>query len=31
MAMAYHDYQRIRVAVGDGGRTRVAEIGTLRL
>jgi hypothetical protein len=29
--VAYDDYQRIRVAVGDGGRTREAEIGTLRL
>jgi hypothetical protein len=29
--MAYDDYQRIRVAIGDGGQTRVAEIGTLRL
>jgi len=29
--MAYDDYQRIRVTIGDGGQTRVAEIGTLRL
>jgi hypothetical protein len=27
--MAYDDYQRIRVAIGDGGQTRVAETGTL--
>jgi hypothetical protein len=25
--MAYDDYQRIRVAIGDGGQTRVAAIG----
>jgi hypothetical protein len=29
--MAYDDYQRIRVAIGDGGQTRVAENGTLGL
>jgi hypothetical protein len=29
--MAYDNYQRIRVGIGDGGQTRVAEIGTLRL
>jgi hypothetical protein len=27
--MAYGDYQRLRVAIGDGGQTRVAEIGTV--
>jgi hypothetical protein len=29
--MAYGDYQRIRVAVGDGGQAREFEIGALRL
>jgi hypothetical protein len=29
--MAYDGYQRIRFAVGDGGQTRVAEIGALRV
>jgi hypothetical protein len=29
--VAYDGYQRIRVAVGDGGQIRVAEIGALRV